>query len=410
MSYANDVGVVELHHKRRQIMSRFALLFGLLTAACTASGVKITESSEASVRGVDVDGAAVVGPSRDSGVEVSNPDGGQLDAEVDIAVDAGSSDLADAGPGACYRDGDGDGVGAGDVVPCDSATSVHDGGLHTGDASIPGALVHSTGDCDDHDPRRAPTLQEACDGIDNDCDMGLDEAVKNECGGVCGRPFDHLPGDACNNGLLGACLRSGEYACQGDSAVACNAPQATGSSELCGDSIDNDCDGNVNEADAANAPNWYQDCDGDGYAAATTGAIKACTKPANAGACSWTSVVPSPSTKTNWDCDDSRSAYSPGITQYGLPPAGSTSTDLNCSGTSEKAPFIVGGTDGSYPRCASEDSTETCAYWQNANGDYTATLPACASSTASTRDAYGQTCAGGWCVGQNQFKGLQYCR
>jgi hypothetical protein len=95
--------------------------------------------------------------------------------------------------------------------------------------------------------------------------------------------------------------------------------------EICGDDKDNDCDGLIDEPDAIDATLWYQDCDGDGYAASLSGAVESCVQPKLNGHCTWTTVIPQPETKTNWDCDDSNPAYAPGV-DYGFPPAGSTSS------------------------------------------------------------------------------------
>lgn len=38
------------------------------------------------------------------------------------------------------------------------------------------------GDCDDRDPNRSPTHLERCDGIDQDCDLSVDEGVRSPCG------------------------------------------------------------------------------------------------------------------------------------------------------------------------------------------------------------------------------------
>lgn len=61
-----------------------------------------------------------------------------------------------------YDDADRDGVGSAAVVMACSAR--------------PG-LAAESGDCDDGDAVRAPTLEEVCDGRDNDCDENADESL-----------------------------------------------------------------------------------------------------------------------------------------------------------------------------------------------------------------------------------------
>jgi hypothetical protein len=74
---------------------------------------------------------------------------------------------------------------------------------------------------------------ETCDGLDNDCDGGLDEG------------FADL-GNACTVGA-GECLRSGTRVCTNDgTGTECNAVPGLPDAEIC-DGQDDDCDGQVDE-------------------------------------------------------------------------------------------------------------------------------------------------------------------
>jgi hypothetical protein len=73
---------------------------------------------------------------------------------------------------------------------------------------------------------------EICDNRDNDCDGAVDEGF-----GV-GAPCDGPDGDLCNEGFI---------TCAGDGSTVCtdNSPDNL---EVCGDRVDNDCNGEVDES------------------------------------------------------------------------------------------------------------------------------------------------------------------
>ncbi len=86
--------------------------------------------------------------------------------------------------------------------------------------------------------------------------------------GQCGSPTWYADSDADGYGdassTTTACLQPSGYV---DNADDCDDGEAlawTGATELC-DGADNDCDGTVDNDDAADAPTWYGDDDGDGY-------------------------------------------------------------------------------------------------------------------------------------------------
>jgi hypothetical protein len=82
-----------------------------------------------------------------------------------------------------------------------------------------------------------------CDNLDNDCDGMVDE------------PFP-TKGMSCNNGGVGACLRTGMNVCNmAGTGVTCNAATGiTGTAETC-NGIDDDCNGTV---DNSPTTNWVQ--------------------------------------------------------------------------------------------------------------------------------------------------------
>jgi subtilisin-like proprotein convertase family protein len=117
----------------------------------------------------------------------------------------------------------------GNTEVCDGADNdcdgVIDNGFPDGDAD---GVAACAGDCDDTDPAVFPGATEACNGVDDDCN-GLDDAGDP---GVGGQESD-ADGD-------------GFSICAGD----CDDVASTtfpGASDVCGDGLDNDCDGTLDD-------------------------------------------------------------------------------------------------------------------------------------------------------------------
>ena len=96
---------------------------------------------------------------------------------------------------------------------------------------------------------------EVCDGLDNDCNNQVDE---------------FQGGAACNlKNEFGTCF--GTFECLGEDGLNCSAtPPAA---ETCGDGVDNNCDGSIDDAGAVGCTEFFEDIDKDGLGNALS---KAC--------------------------------------------------------------------------------------------------------------------------------------
>jgi len=118
------------------------------------------------------------------------------------------------------------------------------------------------GDCDDDNRAVHPNSPEMCDGIDNNCDGRIDEGSA-----IDGLPW-HADADHDGYGIEGydttACEAPPGYAAELGDCNDQNPDVHPSADELC-DFIDNNCDGNIDEEGALDAPVWRPDLDGDGY-------------------------------------------------------------------------------------------------------------------------------------------------
>ncbi len=238
-----------------------------------------------------------------------------IDDNCDGEVDEGLTDTF-------YRDGDGDGYGVDDSTL--SACSQPDGYATLG------------GDCVDTDSSIHPGLAEVCDGVDNDCDGSVDEGV-----------LATFYVDSDNDGYgstasaVQACTQpSGYVISDGD----CDDSQPSafpGGVEVC-DSVDNDCDGSVDEGVLTT---WYADADSDGYGSASS----------SMGAC----AAPSGHVASNTDCNDADADVNPGATE------------------------ICNGVDDDCNGATSENGTVTFTSASGAQSSATATFSGSSSSPAA---------------------------
>lgn len=272
-------------------------------------------------------------------------------------------------------------------------------------------------DCNDNDPTIAPSAAEVCDGLDNDCDTEVDEAVElaqyedvdgdhygggevafHACtkvrgyatvGGDCddldpaihpgapescelpavdrdcsGKSNDLPGGCSCNSGderacpLPGAC-EQGILTCVDEVWSACSIPPVT---ETC-NGVDDDCDGEVDEDAAVEC---FEDEDGDGFAAAGAEAELLCPTPGAHGACPQAYTARAPAVGSI-DCSPLDPKASPASDEV------CNGEDDDCSGVPDdglplEARFIDADGDGHAgtpaKRCAndpqSSDSADDC--------------------------------------------------
>ena len=193
---------------------------------------------------LDGDGHGLATDCDDGDPEVS-PDADERCDGVDNDCDGDTDEDEAVDAPTWYADGDDDGYGD----PDSTWTS----------CEAPPGYVDDDTDCNDKTASASPAGTEICDELDNDCDDEIDE-------GVTSTWYIDLDGDGFGDPATTeeACDEPTGYAPNGED---CDDTEATVNplaTELC-DLVDNDCDLQTDEDDAADAVPWYADLDGDGY-------------------------------------------------------------------------------------------------------------------------------------------------
>ena len=124
-----------------------------------------------------------------------------------------------------------------------------------------------------------PTAPEICNGLDDDCDTAIDDDDSDIDVTTGTEWYEDSDGDGYGAASVWACVQpTGTKTASGD----CDDTKSAvypGASETC-NSMDDDCDGDVDEDDAVDAKTWYLDADVDGYGTTSVSAV-ACSAPSS---------------------------------------------------------------------------------------------------------------------------------
>ncbi len=162
-------------------------------------------------------------------------------------------------------------------------------------------------DCDDTNPAIKPTAIEVCDGVDNDCNGKTDETCDMDHDGYCAADAVVLPGTK-------SCKYKGVDCDDGNPAI------HPGQPEICGNGIDDNCDGYTDSGatDAVGCTQFYEDDDKDGVG---TGNSECLCAPSGI----FTATV-------SGDCNDSNASVYPGAKEIC-----GNGIDDNCNGKQDEA-------------------------------------------------------------------------
>ncbi|MFN7145022.1 MAG: putative metal-binding motif-containing protein, partial [Myxococcota bacterium] len=136
--------------------------------------------------------------------------------------------------------------------------------------AVPTGYTSNDDDCDDSASSVSPAARETCNDVDDDCDGAVDDGAVDVATWYADADAD---GYGAAGSAVSTCDRPDGYV---STATDCDDGRAAtnpGATEYC-NTFDDDCDGTVDEASAADAPSWYVDADRDGYGNAAISAVQ----------------------------------------------------------------------------------------------------------------------------------------
>jgi hypothetical protein len=230
-------------------------------------------------------GIATNGLDCDDSDRFINPAASELCDDIDNDCD-GSVDDDPINGEPMYTDGDNDGFGDGEVQ-----------GTFCEEEGPPDGYAATSTDCNDTDDQVYPGNIEVCDGIDNDCDGDADSNAVDQVIFYPDTDADGF-GDAAGPTVGPACSVPGMWVDNADDCDDGSADINPDAEEVC-DTIDNDCNGAIDEALTTT---YYADADGDGHGDPEAPTAQ-CADPG-------TGFAISPD-----DCDDTDATISPSATE-----------------------------------------------------------------------------------------------
>ncbi len=231
-------------------------------------------------------------------------------------VDDNCDGIADENIRTWYLDSDGDGFGS---------------SLTARDCEQPNGYVSNNLDCNDNNANINPDADEDCNGVDDNCDGQIDEELLVELfrdddrdGYGSNRTSNVCPGAPGYTNRAGDCDDTRNFV-------------NPGADELCGNNIDDNCNGQIDE----NQRDFFRDFDGDGFGNPNN-ARNACT-------------VPNGYVADNTDCNDGEAAINPGADER------CNAIDDNCNGQEDEGnPDAGDACDSGLDGVCAEVSTTVC--------------------------------------------------